>query len=68
MIYVLYIDGKLKGGIKEMVENRCSDTSHDEVWFYLYNGEVWRTYGPVDFFPLYVGGSYAIDSNYSWRV
>ena len=68
MTYVLYIDGLLKGGIKELVENRCSDTSHDEAWFYLYNGEVWRTYGPVDLLPMEMFGSYYIDSNYSWRV
>lgn len=68
MIYVLYIDGKLRGGVKEMVENPCSDNAHDEIWFYLYNGETWRTYGPVDFHPMEMGGSYYIDSNYSWRV
>lgn len=67
LIYVLYYDGKLKGGIKAL-ESSFNDDNHDTHIFTLYNGEIWKTYGPLTYDAAEAGGSYYIDSGYSWRL
>lgn len=65
--YVLYVDGKLQGGIKSTAF-RYEEHDHDEMTVTLYSGEVWRTYGPYEYVAGEHGGSYYLDGHYSWRV
>lgn len=67
-IHVLYLDGKLRGGIRELVRKYGGDYDHEETVFTLYNGETWATYGPVEYHACEAGGTYYIDSAYSWRI